>query len=80
MVRRSGERVGQFLYDLFAGFAPKVAHHLREKVRSFSEGLKTIHDLSSALQLVAVSFLMWVLIAVLPITPSLTLIRASCAV
>src|SRR5271165_964369 len=63
VVRRSGERVGQFLHDLFAGFAPKVAHHIREKVRSFSEGLKTVHDLSSALQLVAVSLFMWVLIA-----------------
>jgi len=62
-VRRSGERVGQFLHDLFAGFAPKFAHHLREKVRSFSTGLATIHDLSSAVQLVVVSFLMWVLIA-----------------
>jgi glycosyltransferase 2 family protein len=61
VVRRSGERVAQFLHDLFAGFAPKVAHHLREKVRSFSEGLKTIHDLSAAVQLVAVSMLMWVL-------------------
>ena len=63
VVRRSGERVGQFLHGLFAGFAPKFAHHLREKVRSFSTGLATIHDLSSALQLVVVSFLMWVLIA-----------------
>jgi glycosyltransferase 2 family protein len=63
VVRRSGERVGQFLYDLFAGFAPKAAHHIREKVRSFSEGLKTVHDLGSALQLVAVSLFMWVLIA-----------------
>ena len=63
VVRRSGERVGQFLHDLFAGFAPKIAHHLREKVRSFSEGLKTIHDLSSALQLIAVSLFMWVLVA-----------------
>jgi glycosyltransferase 2 family protein len=63
VVRRSGERVANFVYDLFAGFAPKIAHHLREKIRSFSEGLKTIHDLSSALQLIAVSVLMWVLIA-----------------
>jgi len=63
VVRHSGERVGQFLYNLFAGFAPKVAHHLREKVRSFSEGLKTIHDFSSALQLVVVSLVMWVLTA-----------------
>ncbi len=63
MVRHSGERVGQFLHDLFAGFAPKIAHHIREKVRSFSEGLKTIHDLSSALQLIVTSLLMWVFIA-----------------
>jgi glycosyltransferase 2 family protein len=63
VVRRSGERVGQFLHDLLAGFAPRVAHHVQEKVRSFSEGLKTVHDLSSALQLIAVSILMWVLIA-----------------
>jgi glycosyltransferase 2 family protein len=63
VVRRSGERVAQFLYGLFAGFAPKLAHHIREKVRSFSEGLKTIHDLSSALQLIAVSIFMWLLIA-----------------
>ena len=31
--------------------------------RSFSEGLKTIHDLGSALQLIVVSIFMWVLIA-----------------
>jgi glycosyltransferase 2 family protein len=63
VVRRSGERVAQFLHDLFAGFAPKVAHHVSEKVRSFSAGLQTIHDLSSALQLISVSIFMWLLIA-----------------
>ena len=63
VVRRSGEPVANLLHNLLSGFAPKVAHHLREKVRSFSEGLKTIHDLSSALQLVAVSILIWVLVA-----------------
>src|SRR5271165_5510113 len=63
LVRRAGERVGQFLHDLFAGFAPRFAHHLREKVRSFSTGLATIHDLSSALQLTGISLFMWILIA-----------------
>ncbi len=63
VVRRSGERVGAFLHGVFAGFAPKVAHHLREKIRFFSEGLKTIHNFSSALQLTVVSIFMWVLIA-----------------
>ena len=63
IVRRSGEAVARFLHDQVVGFAPKLAHHLREKVLSFSHGLETIQDLSSALQLVAVSIFMWLLIA-----------------
>ena len=63
IVRRSGERVADFLHDRVVGFAPRLAHHLREKVRSFSHGLETIQDVSSALQLVGVSLFMWVLIA-----------------
>jgi uncharacterized protein (TIRG00374 family) len=62
VVRRSGERVADFLHDRVAGFAPKFAHHLRDKVLSFSHGLETIQDLASALQLTAVSIFMWVLI------------------
>ncbi len=63
IVRRSGDRVAQFLYDRVVGFAPKLAHHVREKVLSFSRGLETIQDVSSALQLIVVSIFMWVLIA-----------------
>lgn len=63
ILRRSGERAAQFFYDRVVGFAPKVAHHLREKTLSFSQGLETIQDLSSAIQLVAVSLFMWVLVA-----------------
>ena len=63
VVRRSGDRVAEFLHDRLVGFAPKLAHHLREKVRSFSHGLETIQDISSALQLVGVSLFMWVLVA-----------------
>ncbi len=62
VLRRSGDRVAQFLYHRFA-LAPRLAHHLREKVLSFSHGLETIQDFSSALQLIAVSVFMWVLIA-----------------
>jgi uncharacterized protein (TIRG00374 family) len=63
IVRRSGDRVAQFFHDRFVGFAPKLAHHLREKILSFSHGLETIQDFSSAMQLVGVSFFMWILIA-----------------
>ncbi|HUK43407.1 MAG TPA: lysylphosphatidylglycerol synthase transmembrane domain-containing protein [Candidatus Bathyarchaeia archaeon] len=62
IVRRSGARVAQFLHDRFARIAPRFAHHVRDKVLSFSEGLETIEGLASALQLTAVSLLMWVLI------------------
>jgi len=62
IVRRSGDKVAEFLHERFVGFAPKLAHHLREKVLSFSHGLETIQDLASAVQLIAVSLLMWVLI------------------
>ena len=63
IVRLAGDRVADFLYDRTKGFAPKLAHHLREKTLSFSHGLQTIQDVSSALQLVVVSIFMWVLIA-----------------
>jgi uncharacterized protein (TIRG00374 family) len=63
IVRRSGERVAEFLHDRVAGFAPKLAHHLRDKIMSFSRGLETIQDLTSALQLAGISLFMWVLIA-----------------
>lgn len=63
IVRRSGDAVANFLHDRTVRFAPKLAHHLRDKVRSFSHGLETIQDLSSAIQLVAVSIFMWLLIA-----------------
>ena len=63
IVRRSGDAVAQFLHNRVVGFAPKLAHHLRDKVRSFSHGLETIQDVSSAIQLIALSLLMWMLIA-----------------
>ncbi len=63
IVRRSGERVAEFLHDRIVGFAPKVAHHVRDKIMSFSRGLETIQDVGSALQLVGISLFMWMLIA-----------------
>jgi len=63
VLRLSGQRVADFLHGLFAGRAPRLAHHLRDKILSFSAGLQTIHDAASALQLIGVSILMWALIA-----------------
>lgn len=63
LAKRSGDRIGRFLHDLFVGVAPKFADHVRDKIRSFSAGLATIHDLRSALQLVVLSVFMWIPIA-----------------
>jgi uncharacterized protein (TIRG00374 family) len=64
IIRKSGERVANLLHDVFAGTAPRLAHHLRDKIRSFSLGLETIQGMSEALQLTGISILMWLLIAV----------------
>jgi len=64
VIRLAGEPVAEWLHRRFVGFAPGFAHHLRDKVKEFSAGLETIHDIGSALQLVAVSVVIWGLIAV----------------
>ena len=63
VIRNYADRVGNFFYELLSGFAPRFAHHVRDKIHAFSVGLETIQDTQSALQLVGVSMLMWVLIA-----------------
>jgi glycosyltransferase 2 family protein len=64
IIRKAGDTVANFLHRLFAGFAPKFAHHLRDKVHAFAVGLETIQGVSEALQLVIISIFMWMLIAV----------------
>jgi uncharacterized protein (TIRG00374 family) len=58
-MRLKGESVAAWLERRFQGFAPKFAVHLSARARAFSEGLNTIHDLSSFLQLVGVSLGIW---------------------
>lgn len=64
VIRKASDSVGNFLHGIFAGVAPKFAHHLREKIHSFAVGLETIQGISEALQLIGISVFMWMLIAV----------------
>ena len=64
VIRKAGERVGDYLHGVFAQKFPPLAHHLQDKIRSFSLGLETIQGVSEALQLTGISILMWLLIAV----------------
>jgi len=63
LIRKAGGRVGEFLHMKLVDAAPGAAHRIRHSILVFSEGLKTVQDLSSAIQLCAVSLLMWVVIA-----------------
>jgi len=64
VVRRNAAGVARWVHQRFAGWAPSFAHHAEQKVCAFSEGLNTIHDLGSFVQLTGLSLLIWFLIAV----------------
>ncbi len=63
LVRRRGPRVAGFLHRLTVRFSANLAHQVDQKVRAFGEGLNTIAGWKSFVKLVAISLLMWFLIA-----------------
>ena len=63
LLRKSGYTVASRLEKLLEGRSPRIAHSLHAKLVSFTDGLETISDLSSFVQLALWSFLMWGLIA-----------------
>jgi uncharacterized protein (TIRG00374 family) len=63
VLRKSGYAVADRLRRLLEVRSPKLAHGLQAKLVSFTDGLETIHDLSSFVQLALWSFLMWWMIA-----------------
>ncbi|HTR67464.1 MAG TPA: lysylphosphatidylglycerol synthase transmembrane domain-containing protein [Terriglobales bacterium] len=63
LIRRRGHRVAEFLHGVTSKFSAGLAHHVDQKVRAFGEGLNTISSGKSFLKLVAISLLMWFLIA-----------------
>ncbi len=64
VVRCNAAGVARWVHRRFAGWAPSFAHHAEQKVCAFGEGLNTIHDLGSFVQLTGLSLLIWFLIAV----------------
>jgi uncharacterized protein (TIRG00374 family) len=62
-VRRNAAGVARWVHRRFAGWVPNFAHHAEERMFAFSEGLNTIHDFGSFLQLIGLSLLIWFLIA-----------------
>ncbi len=58
-MRCEGRAVAAWLERRFHGFAPHFGSHVAAKARAFSEGLNTIHDAGSFLQLAAASLGVW---------------------
>jgi uncharacterized protein (TIRG00374 family) len=64
LIRRNGPLVASWLERRFSHLSPKLASSVCNKIRSFGEGLNTIQDGISFLQLAGVSLTIWFLIAV----------------
>jgi glycosyltransferase 2 family protein len=63
VLRFSGDAVANYLYNKLSPRSPKLAHGTRSKILAFTEGLKTIHDFASFVQIILLSFVMWLLVA-----------------
>ncbi len=62
LVRRAGPRVSELLRRAFAR-APRLGEGIARKITGFSEGLNTIQDLPTFAEILAVSIIMWLMIA-----------------
>jgi glycosyltransferase 2 family protein len=57
------EAIANIIHHIIGRFSPRIASSVCERVRSFGEGLHTIHDVSSFFQLLALSVGVWILVA-----------------
>lgn len=63
LIRKRGHAFAGFLHGLTSKVSANLARHVDQKVRAFGEGLNTIAGGKAFFQLVAVSLVMWFLIA-----------------
>ena len=63
LIRKRGHQAATFLHRVSSSISTKLAHHVDQKVRAFGEGLNTIASAKSFLKLVAISLVMWFMIA-----------------
>ncbi|MFB3917700.1 MAG: lysylphosphatidylglycerol synthase transmembrane domain-containing protein [Terriglobales bacterium] len=63
LIRRNGPDVARWVEQRLSFLSRKLSRSLAHKIRSFGEGLNTIHDLGAFLQLAGVSLVIWFTIA-----------------
>jgi uncharacterized protein (TIRG00374 family) len=63
VLRQSGYRIAERLQNMLEKRSATFAHGLRAKIVAFTDGLQTIRDWPSFVQLFTLSVLMWTLVA-----------------
>jgi uncharacterized protein (TIRG00374 family) len=63
LARHHGTSLATALEKRLTPLSPRIAHHVGHRVQTFGEGLNTIHDLRSFLEITGLSLLIWVAIA-----------------
>jgi glycosyltransferase 2 family protein len=63
LIRKRGHQVAEFMHNATIKISPKLALGVDEKIRAFGEGLNTVGGGKALLRLIAVSLLMWFMIA-----------------
>jgi uncharacterized protein (TIRG00374 family) len=63
LIRKRQQEVAGFFHQLTARFSKSLAHVVDQKIRAFGEGLNTVASSQALLKLVAISLLMWFMIA-----------------
>jgi uncharacterized protein (TIRG00374 family) len=64
VIRWKGEALANWIAAHFSHLASNLGHRIAARIREFRDGLNTVHDLWSLLQIVVVSVAMWCMIAV----------------
>lgn len=78
-VRKNPSAASKFFMRLFGRISPRVGHAVGKRVHAFGEGLNTVKDLKSFIQLSALSVLIWAFIgfAYLAVTRAYSIHRLS---
>jgi uncharacterized protein (TIRG00374 family) len=63
LLRLSGEPIARYLQRKLERYSSKIATAVSSKILAFTQGLKTISDFTSFLQLFFLSLVMWLLVA-----------------
>src|SRR5215831_15365496 len=63
LIRKRQHQVAGFFHNLTARFSKGLAHVVDQKIRAFGEGLNTVASGKALLKLIAISLIMWSMVA-----------------